>query len=138
MLIRTYHPKDWPRLCEIHDWASLDELRRAIGEAAFFPLAQAATTEGLFDLRVDVAKINHRVEGFVAFSSDELVWLYVAPDAYRCGIGRALGKHAIAHTAPPVGSFPHTVMVEDVASFWVTYLLPEHREWTQMGKHNNR
>ncbi|MEL6384357.1 MAG: GNAT family N-acetyltransferase [Cyanobacteria bacterium J06626_18] len=100
MLIRAYHPNDWPRLCEIHDLARLDELRRSIGEAAFIPLEKAAETEGLFDLRVDVAEINHRVEGFVAFSPDELAWLYVAPDAYRRGIGRALVRHAIAHADP--------------------------------------
>ena len=96
MEIREYLPGDWPRLCEIHDAARLDELRLSVGEAAFLPLEQAAENEGLFDASVFVAEVSGRVEGFVAFSRVELTWLYVDPGVYGRGIGRALLRHAIA------------------------------------------
>ena len=95
MEIREYTPEDWPRLCEIHDAARLDELRPSVGEAAFLTLEQTAENEGLFDASVFVAEVSGRVEGFVAFSPDELTWLYVDPSVYRRGIGRALLRHAI-------------------------------------------
>ena len=95
MKIREYVPEDWLRLCQIHDAARLDELRLSVGEAAFLTLEQTAENEGLFDARVCVAEISGRVEGFVAFSQDELTWLYVDPRVYRRGIGRALLRYAI-------------------------------------------
>lgn len=97
MEIREYRPEDWPRLCEIHDAARLDELRHSVGEAAFLTLEQTAENEGLFEANLVVADLSGRVEGFVAFSHDELTWLYVDPSVYRCGIGRALLRYAIAH-----------------------------------------
>ena len=95
MRIRPYRPEDWPRLCEIHDAARLDELRLSAGEAGFLTLEQSAENEGLFAGRLDVAEVNGQVVGFVAFTHDELTWLYVAPAMYRRGIGRALLRHAI-------------------------------------------
>ena len=95
IIIRPYHATDWPRLCEIHDAARLDELRLTVGEAAFLSLDQAAESEGLFDGRGAVAVLDERVWGFVAFTDSELNWLYVDPDSYRRGIGRALLHHAI-------------------------------------------
>ena len=100
MLIRSYQAQDWRRICEIHDRARIDELRLSVGEAAFLPLDVAAENEGLFDHHVCVAEVDGRVEGFVAFSRSELSWLYVAPDAHRHGIGRALLRHALAYAGP--------------------------------------
>ena len=100
VFIRAYNPNDWPRLCVIHDAARLDELRLSVGEAAFLSLEQAAENEGLFDLRLDVAETDGCVAGFVAFSPEELAWLYVDPAFYRRGIGRALLRHAIALAGP--------------------------------------
>jgi ribosomal protein S18 acetylase RimI-like enzyme len=96
MQMRPYRPADWLRLCEIHDLSRPDELRPNRLQAAFLPLAQTAQNEGLFDGQVWVAELQGRVEGFVAFAGHELTWLYVHPDAYRRGIGRALLHHALA------------------------------------------
>ena len=102
LTIRPYSPADWPRLCVIHDAARLDELRPTVGEAAFLPLKQAAENEGLFDGRVDVAELDGVVEGFIAYSDDEITWIYVNPNLYRRGIGRALVRHALAVAGPIV------------------------------------
>jgi hypothetical protein len=48
MTIRPYAPADWPRLCENHDAARMDELRAFGCPDAFLPLAAAANNEGLF------------------------------------------------------------------------------------------
>jgi ribosomal protein S18 acetylase RimI-like enzyme len=74
----------------------MDELRASGLTAAFLTLEQTAQNEGLFDRTVIVAEENERIMGFVAFTKDELSWLYVDPAAYRRRIGRALTRHAIA------------------------------------------
>lgn len=100
--IRPYHLSDWPRLCEIHDRARLDELRLSADVAAFRNLARSAHSEGLFLDRLDVAQTDGVVQGFVAYRRNALNWLYVHPDCYRRGIGRALLRHALAHAGPVV------------------------------------
>ncbi|MEM9568447.1 MAG: GNAT family N-acetyltransferase, partial [Cyanobacteria bacterium P01_E01_bin.34] len=70
----------------------------------FLTLEQTAETEGLFEANLFVADLSGRVEGFVAFSHDELTWLYVEPDAYRCGIGRALLRYAIMHAGDRISA----------------------------------
>ncbi|WP_251055556.1 GNAT family N-acetyltransferase [Lysobacter sp. ISL-54] len=99
-LIRPYLLSDWPRLCEIHDRARLDELRLSADVAAFRSLARTAHSEGLFLDRLDVAEIDGIVQGFVAYRRSSLNWLYVHPDGYRRGIGRSLLRHAIAFSGP--------------------------------------
>ncbi|MEM7739023.1 MAG: N-acetyltransferase [Deinococcota bacterium] len=100
MNIRPYNNADWPRLCEIHDAARLDELRMTVGTDAFLTLEQTAENEGLFDDELVVAEVDGVVQGFVAYSPDELAWIYVDPSAYRQGVGRALIKHAVANAGP--------------------------------------
>ncbi len=102
IVVRPYAQADWPRLCFIHDAARLDELRPTVGEAAFLPLEQAAENEGLFDGRVYVAELDSVVEGFIAYSDDEITWIYVNPLLYRRGIGRALVRHVLAAAGPVV------------------------------------
>jgi ribosomal protein S18 acetylase RimI-like enzyme len=101
--IRAYTPADWDAICDLHDRARIDELRGSVDLAAFLPLAVAAGPEGLFDGQVWVACVGERVVGFVAAAEDEITWLYVDPDVYRQGIGRALLRHALAHCGPVVG-----------------------------------
>ena len=96
MQIRAYRPEDWPRLCLIHDQTRKDELRDAGLAEAFLPLHVAAEREGLSDYTVLVAEDADTVLGFVAFSDDELCWLYVDPAYYRRGVGAALVKAAVA------------------------------------------
>ena len=51
--------------------------------------------EGLFDYQVDVALIKGKAVGFCAYTEEELVWLYVAPEQMRKGIRQRLIKHAL-------------------------------------------
>lgn len=97
--IRPYEPTDWSRLCKIHDASRLDELRLTVGTDAFLNLAQTAENEGLFGGRLDVAEVDGVVRGFVAYSDDELAWLYVDPAFYRRGVGRALVRYAAAQSS---------------------------------------
>ncbi|WP_179957492.1 GNAT family N-acetyltransferase [Exilibacterium tricleocarpae] len=98
--IRPYKSCDWPRLCEIHDLSRLDELGLTVGTDAFLTLEQTAENEGLFDNKLCVAEVDGTVQGFVAYSDGELAWLYVDPDFYRKGVGRALVRRAVADSAP--------------------------------------
>ena len=100
--IRPYQAADWARLCEIHDAARLDELEPTIGRDAFLTLEQTAENEGLFDNQLFVADVNQKIQGFVAYSDEELAWLYVDPPFYRRGVGRALLQHAVAHAGPDI------------------------------------
>lgn len=102
LTIRDYRPEDWQRLMEIHDAARLEELRLAGLEAAFLPLSVAAEREGLFDYAVAVACLEDVLAGFVAYSAEELAWLYVDPAFARRGIGRRLVTHALTHTVRPL------------------------------------
>ncbi|MFI5937791.1 GNAT family N-acetyltransferase [Actinoplanes sp. NPDC051494] len=77
--IRPYSDADWEAIAGIHDTARLDELRGSAGVEAFLTLAQTAEDEGLFD-----------------------GWLYVDPQRYRQGVGRALLRHALAAAGPRV------------------------------------
>ncbi|EKU96293.1 acetyltransferase [Leptolyngbya sp. PCC 7375] len=98
--IRSYEVTDWSRLCEIHDASRLDELTLTVGTDAFLTLAQTAKDEGLFDGQLFVAEVDNVVQGFVAYTNEELTWLYVDPKFYRKGVGRALVQHAVANSAP--------------------------------------
>ena len=98
--IRPYRSADWPRLCQIHDAARLDELQPTVGTEAFITLEQTAENEGLFNNQLFVAEVDQGVRGFVAYGDEELTWLYVDPPFYRQGVGRALLRHAVAKAGP--------------------------------------
>ena len=99
VLIRPYCDGDWARIEAVHDSARRDELRLAGLSDAFVPLCEAAVSEDLFAYSVAVAELDGAVVGFVAWSGEELAWLYVDPAFKRRGIGRALARHAIASHA---------------------------------------
>ncbi len=96
--IRPYRDGDWPQLCAIHDRARRDELTTAGYSVAFLTLEQTAHKEGLFDDALDVVEVGSVVRGFVAWSKQELTWLYIDPHYYRRGIGRLLVRHVIDST----------------------------------------
>ena len=96
MEIIPYEPACWAGIVDVHDAARVEELRYAGLETAFLPLAVAAEREGLFDYNVYVAKNGETVTGFVAFTDEELAWLYVHPAYQRQGIGRALAVYALS------------------------------------------
>ena len=98
LLIRPYETTDWQRIEAIHDAARRIELALADLTDAFLPLAVAAEREGLFDYSVRVAVRQDVVVGFVAYSDEELAWLYVDPAVMRQGIGGSLVREALAKT----------------------------------------
>ena len=98
LTIRPYAPDDWPCLSAIHDAARLDELGAAGLSDAFLTLEQTYENEALFASEVAVAELDGEVAGFVAYSTDELTWLYVDPRRYRRGVGRTLVRHALGAT----------------------------------------
>lgn len=100
--IRPYKSTDWSRLCEIHDASRLDELRLTVGTDAFLSLEQTAENEGLFADKLCVATVDNVVQGFIAYSDEELAWLYVDPKFYRKGVGRALVQHVVADSKPTI------------------------------------
>ncbi|MGN6827437.1 GNAT family N-acetyltransferase [Paucibacter sp. M5-1] len=99
MNIRPYTPNDWTRVCEIHDAARRDELAAAGLGDAYLTLAQTADNEGFHEYEIRVAERDDgHVLGFVAFSPDELAWLYVDPLFYGRGVGSALIQAALCET----------------------------------------
>jgi GNAT superfamily N-acetyltransferase len=102
VIIRPYTNEDWHRVCAIHDAARLDELAAAGLEEAYLTLAETANNEGFHDYEIRVAEVGNRVVGFVAFSMEELAWLYVDPAAYRTGVGAALIQTALAEATLPL------------------------------------
>ncbi len=118
VVIRAYRKSDWQSLCEIHDPARLDEIGYSVGTEAFKTLEQAYVEDGLFDNALDVAEVDSKAVGFIAYSPCEITWLYVSPDHYRKGIGRALLQHALQNTSGNVtlevleGNFPALTLYE--------------------------
>jgi ribosomal protein S18 acetylase RimI-like enzyme len=96
MLIRPYRDEDWPNLCVIHDAARMQELGASVGVEAFQTLEEVGVSEGLFDGVVEVGLIDDNIVGFVAYTPDELTWLYVDPALQGRGYGRWLLRHALA------------------------------------------
>ena len=95
MKIIPYDATCWKGIEAVHDPARMQELRYAGLEAAFLPLSIAAEREDLFDYNVYVAKKDEMITGFVAFTEEELAWLYVHPAYQRQGIGKKLAEFAL-------------------------------------------
>ena len=95
MKITAYAFQYWEDLQNIHDPARMQELTFAGLQDAFLPLTIAAEREDLFDYQLYVAVEEETAVGFVAFTEDELAWLYVRPDHQRKGIGRTLAEFAL-------------------------------------------
>ena len=104
MHIRPYASDDWERVCQIHDAARRDELAAAGLEAAFLTLDQTAENEGFHEYRILVAETDGQVMGFVAFTADELAWLYFDPVSYGRGVVTSLIRAALAETKVPISA----------------------------------
>ncbi len=94
--VRKYKESDWDRLAEIHDPARIDELEGSVDLKAFIPFKIAAVDEDLIKTStVLVAEDEAQVLGFVAFTEEEITWLYVDKNHYRKGVGKVLVKEAL-------------------------------------------
>lgn len=93
--IRKYEHQDWERIQAIHDSARKLELNLARLDDAFIPLVQAAEAEGLFEYNVYVACLNSIPVGFIAYSQEEIAWLYVDPMYTKKGIGKSLVMYVL-------------------------------------------
>jgi ribosomal protein S18 acetylase RimI-like enzyme len=102
--VRPYTVADWDRVCQIHDAARRDELASARLDAAYLTLEQTAENEGFHDYEIRVAVVEDVVVGFVAYSGEELAWLYVDPRAYGNGIGTSLIRAALAESKTPMSA----------------------------------
>lgn len=98
--VLPYTPGHWEAIQAAHDPARMQELSAAGLEKAFLPLSIAAFREALFTYQIHVAELDDQTVGFVAFTEDELAWLYVRPDCQGKGVGTALAKFALVHMAP--------------------------------------
>lgn len=99
--IRKFQKKDFNDLCVIHDQARKQELKAANLEVAFKPLKIAAIEEDLFSYNIYVAAIDEKIVAFVAFSDDELAWLYVDPSFQKQGIGSKLIEFSLTKMKRP-------------------------------------
>lgn len=95
LLIRNYLEEDFPALCLIHDAARKQELSVANLDDAFLPLKIAAQREDLFSYQILVAEKAGSVRGFIAFTENEIAWLYVDPAYQRQGIASQLISAAL-------------------------------------------
>lgn len=96
IIIRDYTENDWTYIENIHDKARLNELSLANLSDAFVPLKEAAISEGLFDYTLKLATFNNDIPvGFVAYSENEIAWIYVDTDYSRRGVGSSLIRYAI-------------------------------------------
>jgi len=93
--IRPYHDQDWPAVAQVHDAARPDELEGSCDPRAFVPLEHDPEAEELKTSRIWVAEADGQVVGFTAVDGAYLGWLYVDPDCYGQGIGRALLQRAL-------------------------------------------
>lgn len=100
--IREYHEVDFDRLCQIHDQARKRELEAANLSEAFKSLKIAAYEEDLFSYNIYVGQKDKKVIGFVAFSDDELTWLYVDSSFQKQGVGSKLIEFSLNKMKRPV------------------------------------
>ena len=100
--IREYHEADFDRLCQIHDQARKRELEAANLSGAFKSLKIAAYEEDLFSYNIYVGQKDKKVIGFVAFSDDELAWLYVDSSFQKQGVGSKLIEFSLNKMKRPV------------------------------------
>lgn len=126
--IRPYQETDFTHICKIHDSARRNELALSGLTDAFLPLHIAAKREGLFAYHVYVAEYDGIVSGFVAFSEDEIAWLYVDTNYCRRGIGTSLLRYALQFTNDAVsievlaGNYP-AIMLYSSLGFSITETL---------------
>jgi ribosomal protein S18 acetylase RimI-like enzyme len=95
-MIREYRPSDWPEICRVFDRSRPHELASGGINGAFLPLAKDEKRQARFaKCQTWVWDGGGKVCGFVSFVGPYIDWLYVDPEIFRQGIGRALLRFAL-------------------------------------------
>lgn len=95
-MIRPYVASDWPEVCRVYDAAKPLELWSGGVAASFIPLRDDQPRIDEFATStVRVWDEGRSLLGFVGYLEDFIGWLFVHPDAFRKGIGRALLSAAL-------------------------------------------
>ena len=101
--IREYvHQLDWDNICKIHDKARILELEESAPKEAFVSLQNCYKEEKLFDSIILVAEKDNELVGFIAFTNEEITWLYIDPKFFRKGYGKKLLSFALSKILRPV------------------------------------
>ena len=101
--IREYvHQLDWDNICKIHDKARILELEKSAPKEAFVSLQNCYKEEKLFDSIILVAEKDNELVGFIAFTNEEITWLYIDPKFFRKGYGKKLLSFALSKILRPV------------------------------------
>jgi len=97
-LIIEYAEEHWISVCQVHDLARPVELYGSCDEKAYIPLAEDKNDHDNFNNSIKhVAVIGQTVVGFVGTLQNEITWLYVDPNYFGNGFGRALLKKALSN-----------------------------------------
>ena len=96
-MIRHYIANDWPEVCRVYDASKPVELRSGGVTASFVPLRDDQSRIDEFATStVRVWEEDSSLLGFVGYRNDFIGWLFVHPDAFRKGIGKALLSSVLA------------------------------------------
>lgn len=91
-----YTDENWDAVCLIHDRARPIELAGSCDERAFIPLSEDKSDHNNFHNSIKyVAYLENNIVGFVGTRKSEITWLYVEPQLFGRGIGRALLNKAM-------------------------------------------
>lgn len=102
MHIRNYQKSDFKRIAEIHDQARKIELKAANLASAFKPFEMIYEVEEFFDYEIRIAVDDKdEPQGFIAYTTDEVAWLYVDPKNHGQGIGSLLLKEVVDESKEP-------------------------------------
>jgi len=99
-VIRHYEDTDWQVICQVHDRSRPHELAGSCDPRAFVPLADDPESEELPEYCLLVACCDDGIVGFTGTKADYIGWLYVDPDCWDRGIGRALLRKAMEQAGP--------------------------------------
>jgi GNAT superfamily N-acetyltransferase len=95
-MIRPYIASDWLEVCRVYDASKPLELRSGGVEGSFIRLCDDQPRIDAFAMStVLVWEEDRSLMGFVGYRAEFIGWLFVHPNAFRKGIGRALLSSAI-------------------------------------------
>ena len=99
LVCRKFKAGDVVQIADIHDASRRLELSASRLEEAFLPFTVAAERENFYNYTVLVAERASTIKGFIAYSNDEIAWLYVDPTKHSTGVGANLVAEALKSMA---------------------------------------